>query len=639
MAIEIRAYVNSDSATVVWRSDQHIAGCRGFAVHRRATDAAGKVTETVLENRIGFAGDPNAKPGAHASSEQWPIQRFIWTDYAAAGAGQVSYRVVARIGKAGQLADGEASGWSAPGSVGTGKTPGFNAYFNRGMIASQWVARALQQQAQGTPAAELQQDIADPKNPLRQELGGALRAAMLDLLAQANQAGETLYLALYELNDPELLAALRAFGKRCNLLLGSGAFKSPSKDENAKVRAQLKSEGQINVFDRIVGGKHFAHNKFVVFCDGHGTPQRLWSGSTNWTVTGLCTQVNNGILVESPAIAAAYLERWRTLKDAGGGYPPVVAQQGSTPAHAPLGSAAVTAWNAPVLNLVDLNDARRLIQGARQGVLFLFFNPGPHGTLLNDILALNQENLFVHGVVNQDPGGKTPLLTLHDRGTALDAEPEAVVPEAIEQQMQSWFGQEYRGNMVMIHSKVVLVDPFGPHPVLMTGSHNLGPKASGQNDDNLLIIENAPGLAAEYAVNLLGVFDHYKFRYSQHEAAANAGAGKGKAAVPYKGLEDDDTWQDGYYQAAKKREIDFWFGGLQPVAPATRPAVAWQAPAQPAAPPAAAAAVAKAKPARKAAHKAVRKAAAKPARKAVKKAAAKPASKAVRKTASKRRRT
>lgn len=562
MAIEIRAYVNSDSATVVWRTDARIPGCLGFALHRRATDAHGKVTETVLENRIGFAGDADAKPGSHQSSELWPIQRFIWSDYAAAGAGDVSYRAVARVGAPGKLADGAASEWSAPCSVGTGKTAGFSAYFNRGMIASQWVARALAGQG-GAPAAALKQSIADPSNVLRQDLGGVLRTALLDLLAESNAAGETVYMALYELNDPELLAALQAYGKRCNLLLGSGAFNSKEKDENAAVRHQLKAAGKINVYDRLVSGKHFAHNKFVVFCDGHGAPQRLWTGSTNWTVTGLCTQVNNGILVDSADLAAAYLKRWHTLQAAGNGYPPNVAQEGSTPAHTTLGQSPLTAWNAPVLNLVDLADARRLIQGARQGVLFLFFNPGPRGTLLNDILALSQDNLFVHGVVNQDPGGKTPILTLHDRGTPIDAAPEAVVPTPIANQMQSWFGDEYRGNMVMIHSKVVLVDPFGPHPVLMTGSHNLGPKASGFNDDNLLIVENAPGLAAEYAVNMLGVFDHYKFRASQR----GAGTGKG-----YKGLAADDTWQDGYYQAAKKREIDFWFGGLQPLAPGARPA-------------------------------------------------------------------
>jgi phosphatidylserine/phosphatidylglycerophosphate/cardiolipin synthase-like enzyme len=625
MAIEIRAYVNSDSATVVWRSDARIPGCLGFALHRRAIDARGKVTETVLENRIGFAGDPNAKPGSHESSEQWPIQRFIWSDYGAAGAGSVSYRAVARVGTPAKLADGVASDWSTPCSVGTGKTPGFSAYFNRGMIASQWVARALAGEG-GAPAAALKQSISEPSNVLRQDLGGMLRTALLDLLAKSRAAGETVYLALYELNDPELLAALQAYGKRCNLLLGSGAFKSGEPDENAAVRQQLRAAGKINLYDRLVSGKHFAHNKFVVFCDSQGKPQRLWTGSTNWTVTGLCTQVNNGILVDSPDLAAAYLKRWNTLKAAGNGYPPEVAQEGSTPAHAVLSQAPLTAWNAPVLNLVDLADARRLIQGARQGVLFLFFNPGPKGTLLNDILALNQDNLFVHGVVNQDPGGKTPILTLHDRGNKIDAAPEAVVPTPIANQMQSWFGDEYRGNMVMIHSKVVLIDPFGPHPVLMTGSHNLGPKASGFNDDNLLIVENAPGLAAEYAVNMLGVFDHYKFRASQR------GTGTG---ATYKGLASDDTWQDGYYQAARKREIDFWLGSLQGLSPGTRPASSLEpedqghpqvdavAPAPPAPAPVAPAAAAAGKPARKAAAK--KQPARKPAAKKAVKKAAKPA--------------
>ena len=40
----------------------------------------------------------------------------------------------------------------------------------------------------------------------------------------------------------------------------------------------------------------------------------------------------------------------------------------------------------------------------------------------------------------------------------------------------------------------MLVDPFGDHPVLLAGSHNLGTKASHTNDEKLLIIRDAPGL-------------------------------------------------------------------------------------------------------------------------------------------------
>lgn len=65
----------------------------------------------------------------------------------------------------------------------------------------------------------------------------------------------------------------------------------------------------------------------------------------------------------------------------------------------------------------------------------------------------------------------------------------------------------------MVHSKVVLVDPFGAHPVLLTGSHNLGPKASTTNDENLLIIRDAPCLAAVYAANIMAIYNQYRWRF------------------------------------------------------------------------------------------------------------------------------
>ena len=366
----------------------------------------------------------------------------------------------------------------------------------------------------------LRRDIQDPNAKDRKFLGGLLRDEMLALLSGVQSEGGEFWAALYELNDPELIPALSALGKKCHLVLGSGAFKSGEPDENAAVRARLKSEKRIDLHDRLVGSPHFAHNKFVVFAGKDGVPNRVWTGSTNWTVTGLCTQVNNGILIENAELAAAYRKRWDALVAADAGYPPSLAQQGSVPAHVSIGTSAVTAWNVPCVGLVDLADARKLIKGARQGVLFLFFNPGPAGALLNDVLALKADKLFVHG-------------------------------------------DEFRFNMVMIHSKVVVVDPFGPHPVVMTGSHNLGPKASGKNDDNLVIIENAPGLAAEYAVNVLGIYGHFKSRHNAVQAAkAGAGQRAGAKTTAWKGLQDGDTWQDEFLSGEKKKELDFWFGKL-----------------------------------------------------------------------------
>ena len=70
----------------------------------------------------------------------------------------------------------------------------------------------------------------------------------------------------------------------------------------------------------------------------------------------------------------------------------------------------------------------------------------------------------------------------------------------------------------------------------MTGSHNMGPKASGVNDENLILIEGDGDLASQYAGKIMEIYSQYRWRQSvlaQH--------GKPK----WQGLADDDAWQIG----------------------------------------------------------------------------------------------
>lgn len=89
--------------------------------------------------------------------------------------------------------------------------------------------------------------------------------------------------------------------------------------------------------------------------------------------------------------------------------------------------------------------------------------------------------------------------------------------------------------------------------MLLTGSHNLGPKASGINDEDLLIIRDAPGLAAAYASNIMAIYNQYRWRFRQQAQPANK---------RWKGLKDNDQWQKGYLKPGSTglREIDFWTG-------------------------------------------------------------------------------
>ncbi len=303
------------------------------------------------------------------------------------------------------------------------RTPHVSAFFNRGIVATQWVARALQHVPGGSQHTKMATVIADPKSDLRQQLSGHLRVEMLRLLAEAPGP---IFAALYELNDPELLAALKGLGKKVNLILGNGAFNKKKPDENAKVRPELRSS--INLFDRLVSAGHFAHNKFMVFCDEGGTPRKVWTGSTNWTVTGLCTQANNGLLVEDDAVAAAYKDAWDRIHRAGNGFPSGLVKANSLARSFVVDGGKVSVWNAPTDEQEDMQQARGLINAAREGVLFLMFNPGgfqdnpDRWTLLQSVLNRHHPeanpyydpSLYIHGVVNQpipklaeDPDGRS----------------------------------------------------------------------------------------------------------------------------------------------------------------------------------------------------------------------------------------
>ena len=91
----------------------------------------------------------------------------------------------------------------------------------------------------------------------------------------------------------------------------------------------------------------------------------------------------------------------------------------------------------------------------------------------------------------------------------------------------------------------------GTNCTVITGSHNLGYKASYCNDENLLIIEGNRDLAISYAVHVLDLYEHYLMRARLEEnIRKDIMAGKLKSyeeatthVVPHGLLRLDDGWQ------------------------------------------------------------------------------------------------
>jgi phosphatidylserine/phosphatidylglycerophosphate/cardiolipin synthase-like enzyme len=254
------------------------------------------------------------------------------------------------------------------------------------------------------------------------------------------------------------------------------------------------------------------------------------------------------------------VEHWERLRDAGDDTPGTLRESNSQERGGMIGVVQRRLWFTPTVGQVDLQEARTLIEGATDAILFLMFNPGPRETLLNKIIDTARagqagKRLYIRGVINQDPSTAKNPVELFDGANSTKADYQVVLPAGIDEATK-FFRREMRklpGTFAMVHSKVVLVDPFGSHPIVLTGSHNLGPKASGVNDENLLIFKDTPGLAAAYATNIMAIYNQYRWRFRRQEQPENK---------RWKGLKDNDAWQKGYLKPRSfaLREIDFWVG-------------------------------------------------------------------------------
>ena len=581
--ISITAAANCDDVIVAWQAAAKIKGCLGFALQREVQGQPA----TFLPTYMPFEGQ-TAAPGESHPSTVWPIQRFVWTDHLTAVGVPIRYRVCPMEGTADaptSAPDTEWSPWTDWVRCETQQTKGFSLFPNRGVVAAPWIERrltdkmALPANAGKTEPVVLAESIAKPGDQLRDALAGPVLDALRAQFAAAEKNNETIYAALYELRDDELTELLVKAGDRVHVIVANGAFNDADPDPNAACVLALTDAG-IDVTRRMVAKGHFAHNKFVVFSKG-AKPKRVWTGSTNWTPTGLCTQSNHGLLIEDETISGGFYDYWKRILDAKSDYPKDFAQNNGVPAKAtaaPMTIPPITtrAWFVPVLNYIDLDDARALIRGAEHGALFLMFRPGNDRTLVDEIRGLHTAGKFVRGVVNTNFLGSTNTPTtiqfFNKSAYARHQNPELILPGHLTSQVANE-RIEPGVQGVLIHSKTIVLDPFGAHPVVMTGSHNLGEKASRSNDDNLVIIENAGGLAREFAVYIMNVYDQYKWRYEKGVRAAAAKAAAATVAPgaavpapapsqkPWAGLKTTDVWQNVDYLRSSAIETAFWFGG------------------------------------------------------------------------------
>jgi len=555
MTINVKSYANADDVLIAWQPDQWPGDWIGFQLERR--DETTKAV-TVLVNRIPpKAGEGPVQPTG-ISSAQSPIRRCIWTDHSVVATDNVSYRVTAMKGPA----DGpftsdatSASGWSVPQLVSGDAGGGLQAYFNRGTLMSQIVSRFVNGDVSSPSLHQFLINLATPGFQARLYLAGDALHEILAFLRDADRRGSTIHAAIYEMNDHELVDALKPFGSRGHVLLGNGGATQPWV---AQELAAAKLEVKHRDLSHHGRSSPSVHNKFVVESDAAGkNASRVLTGSTNWTTTGLCTQLNNVLIIEDTTIAARYLDQWGKLVADGDDMPAALKASNSTPTS----DNNISLYFAATNGQAEFKPVLDLIAGAKQGALFLMFMPG-QSPLLSALLDRAQKNdIYVRGVVSSVTPSKNAtdgdITKVGGEVVKSGAPPQSFhddvpLPSGIrENDKPSWAETEFNvqemlGNhlMAIVHSKVIVVDPFSDQCAVITGSHNFSVSASEKNDENLVIVRGNQKLAQAYALHINGVYDHYSWR-------AFLGSG-GDPDQIYKPL---DGWKPG---GSRAQELDFW---------------------------------------------------------------------------------
>lgn len=582
MAPQTNLVVNCDDALLFWNLKVSIPDCLGFAIGRERKLPSGAIERSVLQNRMGFKND-NPKLGEHRPSTEWPFQRLWWTDHEVNLGDTVRYSVCPVVLKSGVLTplQSDCSPWTPWRTLSGGKQDGYAAFFNRGLVISQFMARYLAQLRKTEKLSStkdaltaFKRDLGQHELPIRKFLSGALRDEMLNLLASARKSKGEVFAALYELADDELLEALCTLGESAHVVLANGSItktkdettaEARKRDENKDARERLKKAG-VEVHDRFLSPGALGHNKFLCVCDSTGKPRTVWTGSTNWTSTGLCTQTNNGLRVTDDGVANEYRKQWDLLRDAGSSFDPALMASNNVPKSVPTGASSADIWFTKTTGGLDLDALDTAIKGAKEGVLFLMFQPGGKAALktIQD-LAKARPELYVRGVVSTLPTAAESdeskvEIDVHTDSTSKSLKLDVVQPEGIHA-FANWAAVVARKEFLtkqggaigfaIVHSKVIVIDPFS-NPVVITGSHNFSGAASTKNDENFVIVRGNDELAASYAAHIMGIHDHYQWLKLVNKRQSQKGT---KQLSGY--LQTSDAWLGRKLKSAE-REMAFW---------------------------------------------------------------------------------
>jgi phosphatidylserine/phosphatidylglycerophosphate/cardiolipin synthase-like enzyme len=553
-------------------------GLLGFAVKRIDPNPDTRKTEQyyMYGFKVFQSVIPQPDDNTKVSTEQHPVQSFVWDDFTAKPGHKYTYEFHPVRGKPKNL-DHSAEPISI--DVETEElfsdTAEHQVFFNRGVASSQAYTREFGNKKPDQLAEPLQQKALH-------WLSRDLDTAMLKFIDQVED-GDTLLGCFYEFHYEPVLTALRQKARKAAVRIIIDAKDNSRTDKDGKLVEAFPREANLKaiedagipskcIIERTARPSAIQHNKFMVWLKGKGKeakPIEVWTGSTNLSDGGIHGQTNVGHWVRNESIAEAFRQYWKILKaDPGAtsgddksttlsknkefrksvedlGEVPLKLEEissGITPVYSPRQKLDVLALYADLVVKAEKSTAVTLAFGVSDAFKSKLVNNTKDDQIV--FLLLEKED-------KKNPRSAKEFIPLTARNNVYSAW-GAYIDDPVYQWVRETNTARLKLNshVAYIHSKFLLHDPLGPDPIVVTGSANFSNPSTTENDENMIVIRGDLRVADIYFTEFNRLWNHYYFRAMYDKLHADE-----KQQTPTEGslfLVEDDSWTKKYAQGTLK---------------------------------------------------------------------------------------
>lgn len=557
--IIVKAYAGTTGILLAFnlQNDADREGLLGFAIQRNGAE--------FLPAMIPFPGMAH-NPGDDIPTNIAPVQKFRWSDYTVDAGTTYKYTVFAVKGIApseldlGAGADITVTTEPRDASFVIGNPDCFITVNNRAVAASQAFSREFPATTQKLNAA-----LAKPKpagkatktqgiltQPEMDWLSNGLLEEIVSFIKLATGPGFALDVAIYQYELEDIWGAINEADKKgAAVRLIYHAKKGDAQTTRNEASAKALKDGQ--KYGRVTNA--IFHHKFIILSKVEGatrTPIAVLCGSTNFTSNGVYAQANNVQITSDPTVMKKYVDQFDFIFQQPAHDPAATSVQ-DTEQNILSPTAPLQVGFSPRKNRGDISLFASFINSAKQDVLFATAF-GLDKEFSAALSGQPHDSILRYGVED-----KADTITGRHADRTSDFEAAATLPVGLD----GWLAEQRtpgaKGN-ILIHDKIVVVDFSSDTPIVINGSHNYSNAASASNDENYLIVHGNTAMADCLGVEVLRLYDHYRFRFvlNPPKSAAKKSPGATTKKAPTKPLVLDTTngWTNDYYDPTSLKFAD-----------------------------------------------------------------------------------